>query len=60
MMKKFCSDDGAEWVTKPIPALEGKSFLEVINSAGGEELVKSYFRKVIGKFFPEETLEAST
>ncbi len=54
---KFCNDNGTDWVFRKIPALDGKTFLEVINSEGGEEKVKNYFRTLIGKFFPEETLE---
>ena len=54
---KFCSDDGDTWATKPIPALDGKSFVEVMNSDGGEAKARSYLKNVIGKFFPGEVLE---
>lgn len=54
---KFCSDDGATWASKAIPALEGKSFLEVMSREDGEEKAKSYLRNVIGKFFPGEVLD---
>lgn len=51
---KFCCDDGDTWALKPIPALDGKCFIEVMNSEGGETKVRSYLMSVIGKFFPDE------
>lgn len=43
--------------TKPIRALDGKSFVEVMNSDGGEAKPRSYSKNVIGKFFSDEVLE---
>jgi len=54
---KFCSDDGETWALKPIPALDGRSFVEVMNVEGGEAKARSYLMSVIGKFFPGEVLE---
>jgi len=38
--------DPVSWVQTPIPALEGKTFLDVINSADGKAAVADYFAKV--------------
>jgi hypothetical protein len=38
--------DPESWVRTPIPALEGRTFLDVINGADGETAVADYFAKV--------------
>jgi hypothetical protein len=53
---RYCSDDGETWVSKPIPALNGETFLAVINAEDGEAKARAYLNKVIGKFFPGESL----
>jgi|GEM_PF-1235158 len=33
-IEEMVSKEAAEWVARPVPALEGKSFLEYINAVG--------------------------
>jgi hypothetical protein len=54
---RFCSKDGETWVMKPVPALDYRTFIDVMNDEDGEAKAKSYFINVIGKFFPGAALE---
>ncbi|HEX7264831.1 MAG TPA: hypothetical protein VF383_11690 [Candidatus Dormibacteraeota bacterium] len=38
--------DPEAWVKKPIPALDGRTFLDVINGDGGDQIVAQYFGRV--------------
>jgi hypothetical protein len=55
-VRRFCSDEGETWVREPIPALDGQTFLEVMNDEDGESKARAYFNKVIGKFFEGESI----
>jgi uncharacterized protein (DUF2384 family) len=38
--------DVEDWVHKPIPALRGKSIMEMINSENGEREIRLYLQRV--------------
>lgn len=38
--------DPEAWVKKAIPALDGRTFLDVVNSDGGDQIVAQYFGRV--------------
>jgi hypothetical protein len=39
-----------EWVLAKIPALGGRSIIEVMNEGGGEEVVRDYLGRTEGMF----------
>lgn len=39
-----------DWVLTKIPALGGRSIIEVMNTEGGEEVVRDYLAKTEGMF----------
>lgn len=42
--------DAVSWVLTPIPALGGRSVVEAMNEPGGDEQVREFLARVIGKF----------
>jgi hypothetical protein len=46
-IRRFCSDEGETWVREKIPALDGQTFLEVMNDEDGESNAGAYFNKVL-------------
>ncbi len=38
------------WLKEPVPALEGRSILQTLNSWGGEKKVEEYLLKIEGYF----------
>jgi len=49
-VSNYSSPNEEEWVKQAIPALEGKTFLEVLNDVDGYEKVCKYLTKVEGYF----------
>ena len=49
-INEFGVSDPENWIKKPIPALGERSVLEVLNSQGGEVVLRDYFAKIIGRF----------
>jgi hypothetical protein len=49
-IREFGVSDPEDWIQWKIPALSGKSVLETLKSPNGEEELRSYFAKVIGRF----------
>jgi hypothetical protein len=43
-------DDVENWIKRPIPALGNRSVLETLNTPDGEQTLRDYFAKVIGRF----------
>jgi hypothetical protein len=42
--------DAGNWISRPIPALDNRSVLETIHAPNGEQALRDYFQKVIGRF----------
>ena len=51
--------DQETWVQAPVAALGGKTFLEVINSPGGEAVINDYFGKVEAFEHPSQPSKTS-
>lgn len=60
-IRKFRPDDAETWIFHPVPALQNRSFIEVINQGDeGINRVRRYLNDVLGRFFPEEDQLGST
>lgn len=42
--------DPESWIKKSIPALGNRCVLDTVTTAQGEEVLRDYFAKVIGRF----------
>jgi hypothetical protein len=49
-VKEFGVSDPENWIKRKIPALGDRSVLETLKSSNGEEVLRNYFAKVIGRF----------
>ena len=49
-IKELGVADPDNWVYRQIPALDGRSVIELLNANDGEDLLRSYFAKVGGRF----------
>jgi hypothetical protein len=51
-VRQICCGEEQTWVYEPVPALDGKSVMDLMNDGEeGERRVRAYVTAVIGKFF---------
>lgn len=51
-IKQIRPNDWETWINKPVPALQDRSLLDVLNNDDdGETVLRQYFTKVEGYFF---------
>lgn len=52
-VRRFRPNDADTWILKPVPALDNRALIDVMNSGeDGERRVRLYLNNVMGKFFP--------
>lgn len=49
-IKELGVSDAESWIKRPIPALANRSVLETLSAPDGEQALREYFSKVIGRF----------
>jgi uncharacterized protein (DUF2384 family) len=54
-VRRFRPKDAETWVFDPVPALENRSVMELMNrDETGRNQVRRYLNDLMGKFFPGE------